>query len=290
METFLGVATLFGAVWAIVLERHWFAVRRFSIPCLPVGSEPLTILHISDLHFRKGQGLKRRFLRGLSKLEPDYVVSTGDFLGDRFAVDSLLAALAPVTAKRESIFVLGSNDYYSPIFKSPLRYFAPPRRLKHRHGKSNPWPDLVRGLVDQGWTYLSNRVVELDGIDVVGLDDAHIGRAKPEVATTRTESGFRLALAHTPDSARDLLEKGYDLVLCGHTHGGQVRLPFSGPIVTNCDIPRDWARGVQRVGDSWLHVSAGLGTSKFAPYRFACRPEVSLLKLTPRTSDVEASP
>jgi uncharacterized protein len=272
------------AVWAIVIERHWFAVRRYTVPCLPPDMPSMRVLHVSDMHFRKGQGLKRRFLRRLAREDLDLIVGTGDFLGDKESVDATVSALEPITARLGGLFVLGSNDYYSPVFKNPLRYFAPKAR-PHKHGKSNPWPDLVQGLVGIGWNYLSNRATEVDGIDVVGLDDAHIGRAKPETATERSAPGFRLALAHTPDSARDLLAKGYDLVLCGHTHGGQVRLPGSGPLVTNCDIPRDWARGLNEVDGNWLHVSAGLGTSMYAPYRFACRPEVSILELVPRVKN-----
>jgi predicted MPP superfamily phosphohydrolase len=86
-------------------------------------------------------------------------------------------------------------------------------------------------------------------------------------------------VVHSPyRRALDAFERnGYGLVLAGHTHGGQVCLPGVGALVTNCDLPRDRVRGLSRWGASWLHVSAGLGTSKYAPFRFACRPEASLL-------------
>ena len=80
---------------------------------------------------------------------------------------------------------------------------------------------------------------------------------------------------------------GYDLMLAGHTHGGQLCLPFYGSLITNCGIDRERARGLHRYpmdGQAWLHVSAGLGTSPWAPARFACRPEASLLTLVPRDS------
>jgi predicted MPP superfamily phosphohydrolase len=80
---------------------------------------------------------------------------------------------------------------------------------------------------------------------------------------------------------------GYDLLLAGHTHGGQLCLPGYGTLVTNCGIDRKRARGLHRHpvdGQAWLHVSAGLGTSPWAPARFACRPEASLLTLVPRDS------
>jgi predicted MPP superfamily phosphohydrolase len=84
---------------------------------------------------------------------------------------------------------------------------------------------------------------------------------------------------------------GYETVLAGHTHGGQLCLPVKGALVTNCDLDTGRAKGLHRhpahapagtAGSSWLHVSAGLGTSPFAPVRFCCRPEATLLTLTPR--------
>ena len=80
-------------------------------------------------------------------------------------------------------------------------------------------------------------------------------------------------------------ELGYPLILAGHTHGGQLCVPFYGAVVTNCDLDRKRASGLHTHvtpghEPSWMHVSAGLGTSPFAPVRFACRPEATLLTLT----------
>ncbi len=90
-----------------------------------------------------------------------------------------------------------------------------------------------------------------------------------------------VGVTHTP--ARRLLRAhaadGYQLVLAGHTHGGQLRLPGAGPLLTNCDLPRWRARGLTRDGGTWLHVSAGLGSSPYLPVRVACRPEATLLEL-----------
>jgi predicted MPP superfamily phosphohydrolase len=85
-------------------------------------------------------------------------------------------------------------------------------------------------------------------------------------------------------------DDGFDLLLAGHTHGGQVCLPWFGTLVTNCGIDRERARGLSRhpadgADDDrrpWLHVTAGLGTSPWAPFRLACRPEATLLTLVPR--------
>jgi predicted MPP superfamily phosphohydrolase len=275
-------AGLLVLVYASLIERNWFALRRHRIPCLPPGSAPMTILHLSDLHLRTPQRRKRAFLKSLARVQPDLVIGTGDFIGDAHSNDAAVEAVTSISAPKGALYVLGSNDYYRPKPKNPLRYFFKRRRLVL--GIQNPWRDLVEGLNARGWRLINNTTTSIDGIDVVGLDDEHLHRADLSVASKRNRDGFRLAVAHSPDVARVLAELEYDLIVCGHTHGGQVCLPGFGALVTNCDLPRSMARGVHRLGDSWLHVSAGLGTSMYAPFRLACRPEVCVLELVPSDS------
>jgi predicted MPP superfamily phosphohydrolase len=178
--------------------------------------------------------------------------------------------------------VLGSNDYWAPRFRNPLTYFMGPSSRRGRSSPRNPWRELVEGLEARGWTVLSNRRSQLGDVELAGLDDPHIRRDDPATAVPVNGDArprLRLGVVHSPyRRALDAFAgNGYDLVLAGHTHGGQVCLPGVGALVTNCDLPRDRVRGLSRWGSSWLHVSAGLGTSKYAPFRFACRPEASLL-------------
>jgi predicted MPP superfamily phosphohydrolase len=142
----------------------------------------------------------------------------------------------------------------------------------------------VRLLEADGWVHLKNRKYERPGtpVEIVGLDDPHIHRGDIRVAGRTAPANFGLAVVHSPDPAPELVALGYDLVLAGHTHGGQVRLPIVGAVVTNCSIPNRMARGLFRLGPGHLHVSAGLGTSKYAPFRLFCRPEATLLELTAR--------
>ena len=269
------------ALYAVFIERNWFAVRRHRVPCLPAGSDPLRILHISDLHLRARQHRKQRFLRDLTRFEPDLVIGTGDFLGDAGSVAATVGALAAIDARIARLYVLGSNDYFGPKPKNPLNYLTK-RRGPPAPGVPNPWPDMVAALDARGWKLINNVALDVGGIDVVGLDDAHIGLADLSVASSRNGDGFRLAVAHSPDVARPLAELGYDLIVCGHTHGGQVCLPGIGALVTNCELPRSMARGLHRFHGAWLHVNGGLGTNMYAPYRFWCRPEVCVLDLVPR--------
>jgi predicted MPP superfamily phosphohydrolase len=129
-------------------------------------------------------------------------------------------------------------------------------------------------------------VTAVDGrlLEVAGVDDPHLKRDRAEVADAPVEPDAvaHLALVHAPEPrVLDRFERaGFDLLLCGHTHGGQLRVPGVGALVTNCGIDRARSRGLSRYGRAWLHVSAGLGTSPYAPVRFACRPEASLITLT----------
>jgi predicted MPP superfamily phosphohydrolase len=102
-------------------------------------------------------------------------------------------------------------------------------------------------------------------------ETGHIERAEAEV--------LALGLVHAPDVVSEWLLNGFDVVFAGHTHGGQIRLPFVGSIVTNSDLPAGLAYGSNRVGSGWLHVSPGLGTSHYTPIRFLCPPEATLLEL-----------
>lgn len=279
----LAAAAAAVVLYAVGVERNWFVLRRHRVPCLAPGARPLRVLHLSDLHLRPAQRRKQRWLRSLATVEPDLVVVTGDVLGDPASTPAAIETLRAIPARAARILVLGSNDYYSPRPRLPVGYFKPHRtRTERPELPRNDWEGLVKGLVDAGWVDLSNRSVEIEGVEILGLDDAHIGRADLSIATARARDGLRLAVSHSPDPVPELARLGYDLIVCGHTHGGQVRVPGVGAVVTNSFLPRGMARGLHRIEGAWLHVSAGLGTSMYSPYRFACRPEACLLELVGR--------
>jgi predicted MPP superfamily phosphohydrolase len=272
-----------------VAETRAFVLRRVDVPVLPPGREPLLVLHLSDLHLTPGQHRKQRWVRGLAALEPDAVVVTGDFLGHRRAIAPLLDCMDRLL-DLPGAFVLGSNDYYAPILKNPARYLMPAGQDRSRFGDRLPWRDLVGGLTGRGWVDLSNRRGRLtvEGLDLAlaGVDDPHLCYDDLDAVGGPPEpADLAVAVAHAPylRVLDRFTEDGYRLVLSGHTHGGQLRLPGLGALVTNCDLEPARARGLHRhtaTGrQSWLHVSAGLGTSPYAPIRFCCRPEATLLRL-----------
>lgn len=278
-----------GLAWGLV-ERRWFTLRHQTVPALTAGSPALRVLHLSDLHLVPGDARMARFVRRALVMAPDMVVVTGDMLGHHEAVDDAVELLADVGRGRHAVAVLGSNDRYGAVLRNPFRYFGGPSR-RHPGGRLDT-EDLVVGLKEAGWLVLRNERASLDTaagpIDVVGLDDPHIGAAIPAQVdwTPPTDPvALRLGVVHSPyvGVVGRFADEGFDLVLAGHTHGGQVRVPFVGALVDNCDLPLRMARGLSAWDDHlWLHVSAGLGTSRFAPVRFACRPEASILDLVAR--------
>ncbi|MGQ0777400.1 MAG: metallophosphoesterase [Pseudonocardiales bacterium] len=287
-----GVAVLgaAGVGYAAGIERRRWTLRQATLPVLPVGARSLRILHISDLHMTPGQSAKQRWVAGLADLQPDLVVNTGDNLAHQRAVPGVLRAVQPLLAL-PGIFVFGSNDYYAPRPKNPARYLMRTRR--YIRGAPLPWADLRAGFIEHGWIDLTNtrRDLRVAGlrVTVAGVDDPHLRRDRYDriAGAASPATDLRIALTHAPEPRvlDSFAADGYDLVLAGHTHGGQLRLPGYGAIVTNCGLDRSRARGASRWGaHTWLHVSAGLGTSPYAPVRFACPPEASLLTLVPRGS------
>jgi uncharacterized protein len=301
--------------WATV-EARWYTLREVTVPVLPPGQQPLRILHLSDLHLTPGQHRKVDWVRDLATLDADLVVDTGDNWAAVDAMPALLRALEPHLA-RPGAFVWGSNDFFAPSPKNPARYLLPDARTTPAAPPVElPWRELGRRFTSAGWVDLTNArgVVETAGrrISLVGTDDAHLDRdrfpaaggpddvrpspvADPGSGLRRAEGGdvdLHLGVTHAPYRRvlDALLADDADLVLAGHTHGGQLALPVYGALVTNCDLDRGRAKGLHGwpgarpdapggADSTWLHVSGGLGTSPYAPVRFACRPEATLLTL-----------
>lgn len=280
-----GVAALaYGALY----ENQAYTLRRFEVPVLAPDAEPLRLLHISDLHITAGQHRKQDWIRRLADLDPDLVVNTGDTCSDPDAIPAVLGALEPLFAV-PGVFVPGNNDYYVPRPKNPLRYFFP--QTNHVYGEPMPWPELADKMAAGGWLDLTQTrgtlTVRGERIALAGTDDPHLRRAHyAEIAgPADPDAVVRIGVTHAPDPAllAEFAADGYDLVLAGHTHGGQIRVPFGPAIVTNCGIDRGRARWLHQWDERmYFHVSAGLGTNPFSPVRLACRPEATLLTLVPR--------
>ncbi|GGO90613.1 metallophosphoesterase [Nocardioides phosphati] len=278
-------------------EARAYTVRRVTVPVLPAGSEPLRVLHVTDFHVTPGQHKKQEFVRSLVHLDPHLVINTGDNLAHMQAVPAALDAFAPLL-ERPGVFVLGSNDYYDPGLRNPVSYLLPDTGKRNLDRPKLPWRELVRGFTDAGWLDLSNQPGRLTvgGTDIAfaGVDDPHINLDDlTSVPPAPADADVRLGVVHAPylRALDRFTTQGYDAIVAGHTHGGQVCLPFYGALATNCDLEPARVKGLNRhpadsrPGDpesAWLHVSAGLGTNPFVRFRVACRPEATLMTLVPR--------
>jgi predicted MPP superfamily phosphohydrolase len=279
-------------------EARAFVLRSAELPVLPAGARPLRVLHLSDLHLTAGQTRKQDWLRSLGDLRPDLVVNTGDNIAHPDALPALIGALGRLLDV-PGVFVLGSNDYFAPVLRNPLRYLMPDDGRRAIHAAKLPWRELRDGYADAGWTDLTNRLTTTRVRDLTvawaGVDDPHLSYDDLEVVAGPADpaADLRLAVAHAPylRVLDQFAADGYDAVFAGHTHGGQICLPVYGALVTNCDLEPGRAKGLHRhparsrpgdPGSTWLHVSAGVGTSPYFPIRTACRPEATLLTLVAR--------
>ena len=303
----LGVAAGAGAAafaWGALVERNRFTVRNETVAVLEPGARPLTVLHLSDLHMAPWQRNKQDWVRSLARLEPDLIVNTGDNLGHLDGIDGIERALEPF-AGIPGVFVNGSNDYFGPQFKSPLRYFGGPSGTFDTAAALDT--QRLESFFEQqlGWLSLNNtaRAIEIRGsrLEFFGTNDAHRGWDRldklPGVIEEMRENvgwhddasgpeSISIGVTHAP--YRRVLDSfvnyGAELIFAGHTHGGQVRIPGQPALVTNCDIPREQAQGLSVWSHArraaYLTVSAGIGTSIYAPVRFACPPEAVVVTLT----------
>lgn len=340
-----------GATVYPFIEARRPRLRRYQLekaPGLPVLTPPgdsedttlpsdwqLRILHLSDLHLWSGSGWLCEYVASLSEFdEIDFVALTGDNFSDASGLAMLKKALKPLF-KFPGAFVFGSNDYYSGRAKIPWHYFFPDKKPKLRTVPDLPTEEFQSFLSDGGWIDLNNQVATLNAtsparqghsaktltVALTGTDDPHIGRDQAvQVPDTWGKADLRLALTHAP-YARVLDQYAAcraDLVLAGHTHGGQVCLPGFGALVNNTDLPLGYSGGMhlwqigtvpnpaprvnkgttyplpnlknlarhagisdwRQGGQTRVHISRGLGTSKFTPVRLACPPEAAIITIT----------
>ncbi|MGA4506425.1 metallophosphoesterase [Propionibacteriaceae bacterium G1746] len=296
----LGLAALTGlgaAVGAYAFaEARMYTLRRATARVLPPGSAPVSVLHLSDIHLLPGHHKKLDWIAGLADLKPDLVINTGDNISSADAVAPLFEALDELLDV-PGAFVFGSNDYVAPTFKNPLGYLTRATLPGHEPASpvfgNLPWTALRDGFTARGWANLTHRraLLQVAGhtIELRGTDDGHLARDRYDVVAgpPTPQADLSIGVTHAPylRLLDAMTADGVDLVMAGHTHGGQVCLP-SRALITNCDLDVDRVKGLSQhtAGGhtSALHVSAGLGTSPFAPYRLFCRPEATLLRLVAR--------
>ncbi|WP_306428447.1 MULTISPECIES: metallophosphoesterase [unclassified Corynebacterium] len=283
-------ATALGAgilAWAW-RETAQFELKELTVPLLAKGTlrgnKEFRILHVSDLHMVAGQTRKQDWVRGLAQLNPDLVVNTGDNLSDPKGVPGVIRALEPLLRK-PGLFVFGTNDYFAPKMVNPFVYLMGKKRTPST--VELPWKGMRAVFVEHGWRDANQARHEFQvgpvRIAAAGVDDPHhnLDDYSEVAGAPNPDADLSLALVHSPEPRvlSAFAEDGYQLSLSGHTHGGQLCLPGGRAIVTNCGIDRERANGLHRFGPMWMHVSNGLGSSRFVPFRLFNRPSATLLRI-----------
>lgn len=300
----LGVAGVAAAAWGVLVERTRFQLREETVPILDAGATPIRLLHLSDLHLAPWHRETIAWIRQLADLHPDVVIGTGDFFGHKDALPTIAEALHPFVGV-PGVVVHGSNDFIAPRPVNPLKYLWE-QSGGTESGERVDFDGLRRLYTDTlGWHDIDNSAVtmEVSGqvLEFIGVGDAHVARDDFSALTSVIEQGREsspvrnrverpstttIGVAHAPYQRvlNGLVNQGAELILAGHTHGGQVRVPGLGALTTNCDLPTAYASGLHTWAhgsrSSYLNVSAGLGTNIYAPVRFWCPPEAILLTLT----------
>ena len=256
-----------------------YKVRTATLPLLPKGSKAIKVLHFSDLHLTPKRNREIADIKSFIDLRPDLVISTGDFLAHKDAVEPAINALGDLL-DLPGLFVFGSNDYYAPSFKNPFSYLRKDN-VERKLGEKLPWQRLQKQLTKAGWKDLNHTKVKLKVNGVViearGTDDAHLeldDYRKVEGKVSKS-ADIAIGVTHAPYERvlAAMSQDKLDLIFAGHTHGGQIRLPWFGgskALTTNCDLENWRALGVTKVNDGpWLNVSSSIEMSPIAPIKLA---------------------
>lgn len=287
----LGGLTALGGITALWANQETtnFKLHRVEVPLLQPGTldgkSEFRILHISDLHMVPGQEDKIAWVNSLALLQPDLVVNTGDNLSDAAAVPHVLRALDPLL-RRPGVFVFGSNDYFGPKPVNPFGYLVGKKRKVSE--EALPWQGMRAAFIEHGWHDATHQRIEFKTsgvrLAIAGVDDPHhdLDDYSLIAGPPHADADLSFGLAHAPEPRvlDRFLADGYQLTLHGHTHGGQICLPGEHTIVTNCGIDRRRAKGLHKYDDMWMHVSNGLGNSKYVPFRLFCPPSATLIDIT----------
>ncbi len=296
MYAILGAGGLALAIWMLLVEPRRYHVREVVRPTTEAGLPPLRILHVTDTHFHGRHRRMLSFLRDVaSRKGPfDLVVYTGDLIDRPAGLEALREAVRALPARLGSFAVLGGHDYRHYGWVSTYTYLLTGRRRAAAQ-RPNPWRSAVKMLEAEGVCVLSDeaRMVKLPGgtqAAVVGLRDAFVCEPDYEAAWQGLNHAVpSIVLAHSPDVLPGLRARRVDLAFFGHTHGGQVRLPLVGAVVTRSALPREMAHGTFTQDGCTFVINCGLGVSAVTPYRLLARPEVVLFELTPGRPALEAS-
>jgi predicted MPP superfamily phosphohydrolase len=234
-----------------------FAERTLRLPRLHPAWHDMTILHLSDLHFcgSPNRSFYRYVLDRCAAWDPDILAVTGDYVDSDEHRRWIVPMLSRLRWREAAFAIMGNHD----------QWYEPPkirRRLKR----------LGMYVLGNSWTEITLR-----GQPMVVIGNEGPWYKPPTGSIGAPRERFRLCLSHTPDNMPWARREGIDLMLCGHVHGGQIRVPVIGSIIVPSRYGRRYDCGTFTEGPTVMHVSRGLGAEQ--PLRFNCAPEVTLITL-----------
>ena len=260
-------AAVAAAIDAFLIEpaRVELTHQPLAVPDLPPAWEGASVAHLTDLHYGdpRSEALFRWMVRTVNEREPDLILITGDFVVQYPSeVKPCAEHLAGLRSRHGVLAVLGDHDF---------------------EGKPKmPMQGIEEALEAAGIRLLRNSAVELPGgLRIAGVDpQTHkVQRADLEAALAPLGNDRpHLLLSHTPDLIGDASSRDVPLVLAGHTHGGQVVIPFFGPPITHTRVGREYASGWSRKGNTRMYTGRGLASH--CSLRFFCRPEIAFFTLS----------
>lgn len=268
-------------LWSFFMESKTIKIERvlIEIKNLPSSFKEIQIIHLSDLHSKNFGERENKILEVLEQLNPDFIFITGDFID--WTTQDLKSC----------------QNFWKKLSENhPGKIFGVLGNHDHRHPKFKTIKDL---LEESGMKILNNESIILrrnedviypvkprpqpeggaNGVYLIGVDDPHEGYDNIEKAIIEIKAEMpKILLAHSPEIFRKVKGRNIDLVLVGHTHGGQINIPF----ITNFFIPlkydKKYKNGLFRINSTYLYVNRGLGTT-FLPIRFNASPEITLIEL-----------
>ncbi len=269
---FIALDLFFLRYWVTHVEPNRHEVRHVRI-ATPKLTHPVRLLHIADIQSGAIGAKEEALFEIIRELDPDIILNTGDFvqpvrpLTTNSELPKLVDLIGTTSPRYGTYGVYGDTDYL--LYRFRVEAFAPMQMLS----SSSVQVETVGG------------VLSLHGLNLnQSRDFSYAQRSVNQWLDASDSSDFRILMGHSPNYALGVGELPIDLCLAGHTHGGQVKVPWYGPLVTDSEVPRDWAHGFRRIGVPYLNVSAGAGSNRFEglpAMRFNCPTEITLIELVP---------
>lgn len=244
---------------------------------------PITVLHLSDLHYYEGRTDSVSFIHSLALHDFDLIFITGDLIENNSGIPLCIEALKPLRAKYGIYAVLGNHDYYHTEFEDITNKTG--SLPKNHEQKRNDVALLKQELNNINIKVLQNENTSIatdeQKINIVGIDDPYVKQADLQQAFQGVKRDMPcLTLVHSPEIHDEIAELELaDMVFCGHTHGGQIQLPGYGALLTRSNAPKKFVSGLVQEKNTMFYTSNGIGTGPYTRPRFNCLPEAIFFTL-----------